>query len=376
MKTQITPEQRQALALAKSLYGVEKIRAYQLAGREDLALKAANEEIVLGQNYNGRPKVYAPYNRWSTLEKKKEFDRKGIPYSPEAVKEALRNIQIEVCGPLTFRQIKRIEFILQENGLNDRERMAIFEKARDRDVPKCRSDDTFSFWYHQKETGYSTLATHTGIPRTAIVGQYLDAMFEQPRDIVYGESPNRESHLARFIDGENIPGEEVVPRAVKAFEKLDSLGVYHLAHMISHAKNVVFPREIVLGILRNLAREHPICNNIYNDRSALPLIKGLENDPEIYDLRRDSLRHLIENNPCCVALSEKEEIRKYGITLSEPWFKESLKRDLKKCWKSVDEYELRTVVDVAKEYGLLHEKKISALENRVKLLKRIKGGNK
>lgn len=363
--------QEDILAVAKNLYGDEKIRAYRLARREDLVLRAADEEISIA----GIHLVYRPYTGWPILEKKQEFDRKKVPYSPNAVKKALKNVKLEVyCDSPTSSQINRIDAILKKNELDEEERMAVFRRARDDEVPAWSSDGIYRFWYHGKETGHSVLAAHTGVPRARVVGQYLDAIFENPRHVVYNEStPDWVNRFARFVERENIPGEEVISRAIRAFEKLDSLGKYHLAHALSHTKRVVFPRETVLDLLRNLAREHPACDDTYTDETALPLIRGLEKDPEVCKLRRNSLKWLIENGSTCnVVLGERKEIRRYGITIDEPWFKRAIERDLRKGFKSTDEYELRTVINVAKEYGLLSEKDISVLDGRVNLLKKIK----
>ena len=77
MKTFKSPEKRQeALALAQDMCDVEKIRAYQLAGRSDLARAYANTLLIGdGISYGTGHYAGSPYARddWRGLKLKRRF---------------------------------------------------------------------------------------------------------------------------------------------------------------------------------------------------------------------------------------------------------------------------------------------------------------
>src|SRR3989344_2367246 len=263
MKTFKSPEKRQeALALAQDMCGVEKIRAYQFAGRSDLARAYANT-LLIGDgisygtgHYAGSP--YAP-DDWRVLKLKRRFDAIGAPYNVEAAKKGLLYSHIEVSEDRpSQKDIRTIDELLETHGIPGSERTNIFMRMRDTRREKIHplSHEVSRFCLGRiKDTGYSNVAARTGIPRNETVTFYLDKFFAGDTEGIriehlYYYAEDLGGKLNSLIQREHLNGAEIASRVLRLLEGSGNprmnLGVID---ELCKIPSVGLPKEVVLRAL-------------------------------------------------------------------------------------------------------------------------------
>lgn len=388
-----TDEQKELLAIAESLYGEERIRAYQLANRPDLAREYANELLIgEGLNFGRSPKAYNPYTPecWQVLREKQRFDEKSISYDSLALKKGLANSYIEVYEDILSKEgIKTIDDILEAHGLNEEERTKFFVKIRERGKEQIRSvcDEVYGFCLGRlKETSYSNLAERIGVSRKEVVTFYLDHFFRSGVDNL-AFTDDLSLKLTSFLQREGLDGEEIVSRAMEAVENHElsyvspwpelartdkAKGQYYLIDALSKIPTVKFPRDFVLRILNEYVRSGGELQEGYDDRTAAIGFTDLYNDPSVRALREESIKHEIERGPICLGERVEYAIKEFNLNPHEGWLNKALRQHMSKWTKDVREFDLSSAIYFGREYGLLSGKKIKSLERKLGLVKKIK----
>jgi hypothetical protein len=391
-----TPEQKamekEALEIAGGLHGKERIKAYNLAGRTDLALNYANE-LLIGQGFNyGRgPQTFSPYTKenWEVLRQKKEFDDEGIHYNPEAVKKGLLGTYIGIYleNP-SQSDIDRIDGILAKNNANLEERTNFFVALREEAKKRASEEDHSRFVFGGKETPYAALASHTGIPRKEVALFHLRGVFTP--DKIRSVMCNRDhwaEELGALIRREKIEGEEVLKLAEKVANEykpcwfsstynLDKARYrYELFNGISEA-GISLPRKTTIKLLREYVKAGAeLFEEYYPDKKYLdPLYRTMKDDPEVKALRELSLRHEIERGPLCVFERIEYGIKTFGLNPKAGWLGKSLETHLKRWRKGSEEWKIGSALYAGEKYGLLPKEEVASLKRRLELIKSIKKG--
>lgn len=389
-------DQQELLTLAQEFYGEERIRAYQLAGREDLAREYANE-LLIGERFNyGRgPQAFGPFlhDNWEVLQTKKKFDEQEIPYDIDAVRKGVRNTY---CFNLHYpyaQEIKNIEDVLQENELTEKERQDFFARIRERAKWNSWVDETSYFVFNLKETEYSALAAHTGIPRGGVVSHYLNNIFglnKQKRDrgekspidsalghLVYIE--DLETKLQKFMEKENVDAQEIVSRAMKAINELqpdeyNRHRPYLLVNSLSRIIGVKFPKGVVIKILEDyLTDERHVLNEYCEGGPTMIRFTDIQYDPRITELRRKYVLREIENGHLGVIRRTEYAVRELGLNPAKGKLKQTLKKWVQKYKDTTYPSELEELISAGKKYGLLSEDEISSFEKKLEIVQNIKG---
>lgn len=397
MDTSKSPqEQEEILEIARTLYGEERIKAYQLAGRDDLAREYANELLVAdGDNYGKGPYAFNPYTleNWEVLRRKQKFDERGISYDLEAVKKGLRNTYIDVYQDRPSKEgIESIDDIFDDYDLSDEERMDFFVGMRERGKEGCWSDEIGRFCFGLEETGYSNLAARTGVSRKKVVAHYLDNLFFNERTgvnyLVFKDFLSEK--LWVFMQKEDIDGEEIVSRAIRAVEEYKPSYVrpipelarsdktsrlYHLIDELSEIPTVKFPKDFVIKILNDYVKIGGELSEGYRIKELPPILSrsNMENDPSVRNLREESIRHEIERGPVCLLERVDYAIKEFGLDPKEGWLREALDSHLERWKDRSEEFELISAIYVGREYGLLPQEDIVNLERRLELVKKLRG---
>lgn len=394
-KSKSADEQEDLLALAKDLYGEERIGAYLLAGREDLAREHANE-LLIGERFNyGRgPQAFDPFEHddWEVLRTKKNFEKRGIPYDIDAVQKGVRNTYCyNLYYPYT-QEIKNIEDVLREHKLTEKERQYFLARIRDRAKWNSWVDETSHFVFDPKETEYSALAAHTGIPRGQVVSHYLNNIFglnKQERD--WGErSPidsalghllhidNLETKLQRFMEKENINAQEIVTRAMRAVNEFQPDGYnrhrpYLLVNSLSRIIGVKFPKGFIIKVLEDyLADEIHVLDEFSEGQPVMIGFTDIQDDPRITDLRRKSVLREIEDGYRCVIKRAEYAISNLGLNPTTGKLKQALNGWVEKYRDRTDTSQLEELIAVGRKYSLLSGGEISSLERKLEIVRKIK----
>jgi len=383
--------QKEILAVVDSLYGVKKIHAYVAAGKPDLAYNSANEELRtarVSERYS-LPEAMPPYtaDNWPILLQKKKFDEQGIAYDSAVAIEKLKNTQLWTTEtPLhpTIAELKTIDDLLETNGLNDAERKDFLANSREKAKKEVESDKICHFFYHGKETAYSSLAKYTGVPRKDVALHYLDSLFEKILSNNLSLPNELPQDIEKFIKKENIAVNELVPRlenvmqaytAKSSGEKEKAVSQsYWLARYVSNVPGVEFPKKLAASILKEYVNNG---NSLYewsyrNDgKGDVPsFIKGMEKDNDILPLREKSMK--LEMAVHCEVGITEYAIREFNLDPKEGWLGTTLKNHLNKWKKSDDADNLESAVSIGRKYALLSKEEIEKLERKYKLIKLLK----
>ena len=386
-------EQKEILAIAKGMYGEERIKAYQLANRPDLVKEYADELLICeGVNFGEGPRAFSPYSPecWQVLIQKQEFDKKGISYDSGAVKKGLANTHMDIYEDRPSKDgVKTIDAILEAHGLNEEEGMDFFVKLRkqgeERTHPSYADDEVLGFCLGRlKETGYSNLAERTGVPRKEVVASYLDSFFKRGVDHLRFID-DLSLKLWTFMQRENVGGEKIVSRAVKAIqdymptEFANSRDVashlYYFVNGLSTIPSVKFSRDIILMVLNRYVKSGGELREGYglHPDHAMFAFKDLQNDPNVRALREESIRNEIERGPICIGERVEYAIKEFNLNPHKGWLKKALKQHMSKWLKDSREFDLSSAIYFGREYGLLSEEEIESLGRKLDLIKMIKG---
>ncbi|MBI2146063.1 hypothetical protein HYU22_01850 [Candidatus Woesearchaeota archaeon] len=388
-------EQEELLALAKNLYGEERIRAYQLAGRDDLAREHANELLIgEGFHYGRGPQAFDPFkhDNWEVFGTKRKFDENSISYDKEAVRRGVKNTYCSTLCPPYQEKIEAIDTILREYELAEKERIDFFTKMRERTKRDSWLDETGDFVFGLKETEYSALAAHTGIPRGEVVSHYLNNIFglnRQERD--WGErSPidnalghllyidDLETKLQRFMEKENITAQEIVTRAMRMVNELKpneytTHRPYMIVNSLSRIIGIEFPKDIVIKVLEDyLADERNVLNEISEGRPVMICFTDIQDDPRITYLRRKSILKEIELGYRCVIKRVEYAVRYLGLSPAKGKLKSALNRWVERYRSETYPSGLEELIGVGRRYELLSEDEISSFERKLEIVKKIK----
>ncbi len=390
----MTPEE--ILGLAESLCGEERIRAYQLAGREDLAREHANQLLIgEGFHYGRGPQAFGPFKHddWEVLRTKKNFEMRGIPYDIDAVQKGVRNTY---CYNLDYpytQEIKNIEDVLREHELTEKERQDFFARIRERAKWNSWVDETSHFVFSLKETEYSALAAHTGIPRGEVVSHYLHNIFglnKQERDwgekspidsalghMVYIE--NLETKFQKFMEKESINAQEIVTHAMRAMNELqpdeyNRHRPYLLVNSLSRIIGVEFPKGFVIKVLEDyLADERHVLDEFSEGQPVMIGFTDIQDDPRITELRRKSVLREIEDGYGCVVKRAEYAISNLGLNPTSGKLKQALNGWVEKYRNRTDPLQLEELIAVGRKYSLLSGGEISSLERKLEIVRKIKG---
>ncbi|MFH1638395.1 MAG: hypothetical protein ABIB71_08270 [Candidatus Woesearchaeota archaeon] len=390
-KSQLLENERQeVLAMAQKLSGEKRIKAYQLADRDDLAREYADELLVAEKdNYGIGPSAFSPYTpeNWEVLRTKQIFDEQGIPYDLEAVKTGLMNTQIDVyCDERPSKDgIKSIDNILDNYGLNEEERMDFFVRMRERGKDACWADEVYRFCFSLKETGYSHLAAFTGISRKGVVAHYLDNLFFNNQMgvnfLVFQDDLS--TKLWTLMQKEDVGGEEIASRAIEAVNKYKpksessrydkAYRPYSLINKLSEIPTVKFPRDFVLKVLRNYVKSGGKLFEEYSGEfPAMLSFTDWQNDSPIRKLREESLRHEIESEPFCLLELVRYAVDNFKLNPQEGWLRKALNTHLNNWKDSTEEFKIKSAIYVGRNYGLLSQENIKTLEKKLKIVKLLK----
>ena len=384
-------EQKEALAVAKGLYGSKRIRAFNLAGRSDLALNYADELLIgKGFNYGRGPEAYSPYNAkdWEALRQKREFDEHGIPYTPEAVRAGLRGTYIEVYSENpSQKEVHTIEDVLAKHNVRPDERMRFFENLRERARKQTTPGDANRFVFERQETPYAVLASHTGVARDEVVRHYLEKLFgpEEFHSIMWNRN-DWPQDLSKFVEKEKVSGEQILQLAERTMRDFQTYSFsstydhdkpsfcYGLLNGLSQVSGVYPSKELVLRTLKDYVRTGgELFEGYHPDREYPdPLYKPFKDDQGIVALRQQSLRNEVERGPVCLFERVEYGINNLGLNPSEGWLKKALVKHLGRWKKSSEEFDLSSAIYAGEEYGLLSSDKINLLKSRLKLVKSLK----
>lgn len=387
VKPKSTNEQEDFLALAKDLYGEERIKAYQLAERPDLAKKYANELLIgEGFNYGRGPQTLDPYapECWEVLRQKERFDKNGVPYDIKAVKKGLIGSHFFVYERCPSKEgIKTIDDVFDTYGLTEDERISFFVRIRDAGKEQIHPvhDEVSGFCLGRLEdTGYSNLAERTGVSRKEVVAFYLDQFFERGVDrLAFNEELSTKLHS--FMLRESVAAEEVIRRAIKAVEeyepsdRIEGTGrPYYLIDELSRIPRVKFTRDFVLRVLNEYVKSGGELREGYQGHYPAMLgFTDLEHDAGVKALREESLRNEIERGPICLLERVRYAVKEFGLNPQEGWLHRALRKHLSDWKERSAEFELSSAIAVGREYGLLSEEQVKALERRLSVVKKIKG---
>jgi len=384
--------QEEILAVVDSLYGVKKIQAYIAAGKPDLAYNTANEELRtarVSERYS-LPEAMPPYtaDNWPVLSEKKKFDKQGIPYNSNVAKEKLKNTELwtrlDPPHP-TLAELKTIDALLENNGLNEGERKNFLANAREKAKKGVCGDEISYFFYSEKETAYSLLAAYTGIPRKEVSLHYLDSLFlgviKNEMHIINELSQN----ITKFIKRENIPASALVSRLEKAIQTCDASTcdasssrenekdraskVYWLAMHLNGISGVEFPKKTAVDIFKKYVNSGNIVSE-WNGYWSTP--DAFKKDKEVLALREKAMRREMESSFSLRMI--KYAIREFNLDPKEGWLGTTLKKQLNK-WKKSDDDDggnLANAISIGRQYALLSKEEIENLERKYKLIKLLK----
>jgi len=387
MKTFKSPEKRQeALALAQDMCGVEKIRAYQFAGRSDLARAYANT-LLIGDgisygtgHYAGSP--YAP-DDWRVLKLKRRFDAIGAPYNVEAAKKGLLYSHIEVSEDRpSQKDIRTIDELLETHGIPGSERTNIFMRMRDTRREKIHplSHEVSRFCLGRiKDTGYSNVAARTGIPRNETVAFYLDKFFAGDTEGIriehlYYYAEDLGGKLNSLIQREHLNGAEIASRVLRLLEGSGNPRMnLRVIDELCKIPSVGLPKEVVLRALEEfVACEGELREGHGEDFVAILGLEYLGADPQFRALREASLKNEIESVACLPKRIEYA-VNTFGIDPSKGWLNKALRRHVSNWMGSRDPFYLGSAILFGKKYGLLGRDQIRGLKRKLRVLKEIKG---
>lgn len=379
-------KQEKLLQLAETLSGEERIKAYNLAGRSDLARNYANELLIgEGFNYGRGPQAFDPFehDNWEVLRTKKEFDEIGISYDAEAVKKGVRNTYcFNLCHPYQ-EKIRNIDDILREHDIKEKERQEFFSQIRDRARYDTWVDETGDFVFRLEETEYSTLAAHTGTTRKEIVGHYLDNLFRTERD-------NSGIDTSLFVDGlelklwqfmlkENVEGDEIVARTIKAvldynLKDYTNHRPYMIVNRFSKIPTIRFPKGFVIKVLEDYVESDE--NNTLDEALKGPPapigFTDIETDPMILELRRKSILKEIGQGYSCLEKRVDYAVEHLGLDPKGGKLRDALYQWVQKYKDSTYQSDIEELIQAGKKYDLLSIKEIEELEERVDMLHKIK----
>lgn len=391
-------KQETLLQLAETLYGEERIRAYTLAGRSDLARNHANELLIgEGFNYGRGPQSLDPFSHdnWEVLRMRKKFDERGISYDLEAVKKGVRNTYcFNLYSPYQER-IQTINTILEEHDLTEEERKEFFARIRDRARHDIWVDETGDFVFRLKETEYSALAAHTGIPRKEVVGHYLDNLFRTERanreidtigKLLYTD--DLELRLWQFMQKENVEGEEIVSRTIKVVQdyvqdyrpKWDicidhKSRPYRLVDRLSRIPTVKFPKDFAIRVLKDYVTSGNMLDETFKGPPAIISFTDMQEDPLVLELRREAILREIEQGYMCLVKRADYAINNLGIDPTKGRLRTALSHWVKKYKKSTYPSETEELLRAGKKYDLLSQEEIEKLEEKLTFLKKIKNND-
>lgn len=371
----------QILKMAENLFGVKKIKAYNLAGRSDLAQKYANELLIAEHKHDNGPWVWSPYtaNKWEVLEQKTEFDKHNIRYNPETVKLGLLGSDIRMCSDEPSKSgIRNIEEILTNHDCSTEERNKFFVKLRDRAKKDLYSHEMYQFVMHRKETGYSNLAEHTGVERKEVVTHYLKNLFE-PKEFhsLMWNWNDWYKELSKFIQKENVNNEQIINLAEKTMRDFKPEGFgssksdkhsfcYYALKGLSQIPGIKIPKKMVVKTLRDYISTGGTLDEEIQGIS--PVYRDIKDDPEIYALREKAFKQEM-HNPCRCSDQVKYGIREFGLNPRDGWLRKAFETNIKELKESDDKKEISAAINAGKKYNLLSKDEIANLEERLEIVK-------
>lgn len=379
--------EEEILEIAETLYGIERIRAYKIAGRADLEKEYANELLIAKDDHYGRgPCAFSPYDadNWEVLRQKKRFDKEVIFYDNEAIRDGLINTNIEVyTNDPSYDGIKNIEGVLSSYDINKEERIKFFVKLREKAKEKIWADEISQFVFGLKDTGYSNLAAHTRVSRKDVAIHYLDGLFTKYdlEDLVHIDDLS--TKLMGFMEKEKIDGEEIVlrsinkiknykPRHLKLATPRDKASEpYYLIKELSKIPSLRFPRDFTIRTIENYVKHGGELWEGHH-QEFLFILNEIKDDIRVRALCEKSLRKEIENGPVCLLDRVEYGVKEFGLNPKEGWLKKSLEKTLKKWSKTNEKFELSAAIYIGRKYELLSNEEIEKLERKLDLIERLK----
>lgn len=385
MENKTNQEQKEMLRIAEDLekeerrkgfIGYESMKAYCLAGRSDIALNRANA-LLEERHTSSAP--YEPKN-WGILKIKEVLDEYGLTYNSDSVKSGIINTFVHAGyeNP-SQKEIHNIEDILVSYEINPEDRKNFFVNIRERIKEKRPYDEIASFAFGGKETGYSNLASFTGVSRKDVVTHYLEGLFEpeNAKQMYWSGDDFIHKELSKFVERENIDGKQIVGLVEKAMSgfkdiltgKPDYQTYYHFLTKINQVSRVHLPKETIIITLKDHIENGGSLPEHGEGESKFikeELYGQVKDDPEILQLRKQYFKNEIENGD----FREVEYgIEKVGLNPEEGWVKNALESVLTDRENKFDKDSIDSAIYIGKKYNLLSQKKIDTLEMRLKLIK-------